>query len=168
MTKVTRGREHPHPNPLPEGEGNSWTNLILLLALSLGGCGTSSRDAEKVSRREPALTMTDPCAMRLHDLSGALLLYHANHGVLPETLEELRSMPGALAPLESFDCPVSHQAYQYDPNGEKKGENTLLLYDPAPAHDGKRWVVHLLDWKPGSPLVTKVDQLSEKLFSGPR
>ncbi len=141
---------------------------MILLAMSIGGCKHTTRDGKTSSKKRASLTMTDPCAMRLHDLSGALLLYHANHGELPETLEELRLMPGALAPLESFDCPASHQAYQYDANGEIKGERVLLLYDPAPAHEGKRLVVEMIDWKPGKPLVTKVDQLPEKLFSQKR
>ncbi len=142
-----------------------FVSLFLLLAM-VTGCKTSARESGKSSEKSTSLTMTDPCTMRLHDLSGALLLYQANYGRLPETLEALREMPGALAPLESFDCPESHQAYQYDSNGEKKGERVLLLYDPVPAHDGKRWVVEMVDWKPGRPLVTKIIQIPEKVFSG--
>lgn len=110
--------------------------------------------------------MTDPCAMRLHDLAGALLLYHATYGMLPPSLAELREVPSLLGPLETFKCPASAMDYQYDPNGERKRDRVLLLYDPAPAHEGKRRAVELIESKPNQPLVTKVIALPEEYFSG--
>src|SRR5688500_14109954 len=50
------------------------------------------------------ITNTDPCATRLHDISGALLLYYARNNDLPPALADLQGTPGVDGPA-SFECP---------------------------------------------------------------
>jgi hypothetical protein len=139
---------------------------MLLIALAFSGCGSSNGGKPAADRSNAQRTMTDPCAMRLHDLAGALLLYHASHGSLPATLEELRNVPGAIAPLESFACPVSKAPYRYEPAGlSLRGRVArVILFDATAAHDGKRWAVEVPDSAPDEPLVTKVVSLPESAF----
>ena len=102
----------------------------------------------------------DPCAERLHDLSGRLLLYYAANRRLPKRLADL---PVPHAPLV---CPVSGEPYVYDPEGlvlpDRPGR--LVLYDPAPSHLGGRWGITLIRTSPGAPLTTRVVWLREALL----
>ena len=137
--------------------------VVIVSGLFLAGCqGSSPKQAKEDSPR----TMTDPCAMRLHDLSGALLLYHATYQHLPPTLDGLRSIPDAVSPLESFSCPSSKQAYLYSPEGVAVAGQAgrVVVNDASPAHNGKRWAIEVLDSSPESPLVTKVVSLPESDF----
>ena len=133
----------------------------------LAGCQASK---PKQASGDALPTMTDPCAMRLHDLSGALLLYHATYHQLPPTLNDLRSIPDAVSPLETFNCPVSNQPYLYSQTGVAVAGQTgrVIVYDATPAHDGKRWAIEVLDSSPESPLVTKVDFPPRVSFSKSR
>ena len=102
------------------------------------------------------ITATDPCAMRLHDVSGPLLLYYGLNLHMPESLEQLRTLPGA-DPSLSFACPVSGKPYVYAPNGvavpNQKG--FAVLYDPEPSHSNHHWAV-MVEEQPDKPLLTRV------------
>ncbi|MFT3787649.1 MAG: hypothetical protein QM770_16025 [Tepidisphaeraceae bacterium] len=110
------------------------------------------------------LSNTDPCAMRLHDVCGALLLYYFTHNELPEKLSDLNAIPGE-APVE-LTCPVTKTPYIYTPNGIQIPERKsfIIIYDPSPAHAGMRWAVSIEQPVPGQPLVTKVVPLAERFF----
>lgn len=137
--------------------------IFILSGIVLAGCQASK---PKQASGDTPLTMTDPCATRLHDLSGALLLYHATYHQLPPTLEDLRRIPDAVSPLESFNCPVSRRPYLYSQGGVAVAGQTgkVIVYDATPAHDGKRWAIEVLDSSPDSPLVTKVVSLPDSDF----
>src|SRR5439155_17816913 len=77
------------------------TAIVVALAwIAAAGCAPSN---PPVSSRPPITSPTatpldpnhDPCAMRLHEASGALLLYYAQHRDLPPSLEVLEKVPGA-------------------------------------------------------------------------
>ena len=140
--------------------------IACLAGLLLYGCTTGDGGAAPADAQPADLTLSDPCAMRLHDLSGALLLYHASTGELPPTLEALRRVPNAIGPLETFECPVSSASYVYAPQGVSLLGRVpkVVLFDASPVHDGKRWAVEVLDSTPGSPLVTKVVAIPEETF----
>src|SRR5262245_21737862 len=107
--------------------------ISVALLWTLGGCISSTESRTKSPtdsrlRQSGALSNTDPCAMRLHDISGAILFYYASHHQLPPTLAELRAMPG-FDQLE-FICPESNLAYVYAPGGL-----------PAPNQPGAKIIV---------------------------
>jgi hypothetical protein len=109
---------------------------------------------------------SDPCAERLHNLSGLLLEYYVLHKGLPETLEELRKVAGPGAPL-SFECPTSGQPYLYEPRGEPAPgrAGAVVIRDPLPVHLGMRWAVVILKPDRTQPLNTRVIALPEKAGS---
>ena len=122
-----------------------------ILALTAGFAGTLSLAAgcqnPVVSVPSPGaatraaiapLSIQDPCANRLHDLGGLLLLYAAVHQQLPPTLEALRPYVDAGQTLQ-VTCPVSGRPYVYPPLGlTAPGDSRrIILYDAAP-HQGYR------------------------------
>src|SRR5437773_10560864 len=88
--------------------GAAW----LLAVVCVGCAARPNARARAAPAKTPAISNTDPCAMRLHDISGALLLYFSAHHDLPAKLDELKSPA-----LNAFVCPVSHQPYVYDARG---------------------------------------------------
>jgi hypothetical protein len=112
---------------------------------------------------EPA----DPCATRLHDLSGLLLMYYSINKHLPDRLDELASL--ADVDLEfNTNCPASGQPYVYDPAGlgSPTSDRFLVLYDSVPAHGGLRWGVFVAPPRDGKPPATWVILMSEEVFRG--
>jgi len=111
---------------------------------------------------------TDPCAVRMHDLSGLLLLYYAVNKHLPDRVEELAPLAD---PDVTFDptCPLSGRPYVYAPGGlqsSEGGERYLVLYDAAPSHGGLRWGVFVAPPQAGKPPATWVILMSEQVFRG--
>jgi hypothetical protein len=154
----------------PGRTGHAVARQVLIAAvlaplLLLVGC--KSRGSDKPSRaRGPVapISNTDPCAMRLHDLAGGLLMYQLEHHRLPERLDQLKGLPIVPGDIE-FVCPVSHQPYLYTPQGLRIASHpgVIVLRDAAPSHAGMRWAVFLLPpEQPGEPMVTKVIAVSEK------
>ena len=115
----------------------------------------------------PAISNTDPCAMRLHDICGALLLYYQQNHTLPKSLDELANSP-LLEGSQALVCPVSKQPYLYNPVGITNAESRarLICYDPTPAHAGCRWAITITEpAQENGPLVTKVIGLPESHFT---
>ena len=106
----------------------------------------------------------DPCAMRLHDLCGPLLLYFARHESLPATADELMGMPGLDVP--ELACPASGQKYVYNPHGPTgpQAGTRIILYDATPAHGGRRWGIAVSEPQPGQALVARVVVLPQSVF----
>jgi hypothetical protein len=110
--------------------------------------------------------LTDPCATRLHDLSGLLLTYYAVNRHLPDRLEELAPLADVDTPFETT-CPTSGKPYVYAPSGLQSstgGERFLVLYDAVPAHGGLRWGVFVAPPREGQPPATWVILMSEDVF----
>ena len=70
----------------------------LMIALMSGaffaaGCAAPapSQQAKPADVSRPSLTSTDPCAMRLHEVCGALLLYYNAHHALPPTVAAIEA-----------------------------------------------------------------------------
>lgn len=125
--------------------------MVTLLVLVAGCSAPPPREAHR--RVEP----TDPCAMRLHDISGHVLLFYATQGKLPAKLEDLAAEKSG-DPLPPFECPVTKARYKYDRNGlDAPGQpGRVVLADAVPAHAGFRWGVVIEEPGPGKPLVTRV------------
>jgi hypothetical protein len=135
----------------------------LVVAALAAGCQTAPPAPRRLG------IQIDPCAERLHDLCGHLLLYYAAHGQLPPTLEDLK-LDESLSPSPPV-CPISNKPYLYNPSGLSipGRQGRLVLYDPEPTHSGMRWGI-LVTAPPGGGLMTaNVILVSEKdLASGGR
>ena len=133
------------------------------VAASSNGAGAGAKSPKDAAG--PAISNTDPCASRLHDICEPLLLYYLKNGKLPGRLEELRDLPG----FEQIEltCPVSNKPYLYNPIGITTAENRtrLICYDPAPSHFGMRWAISIIEPEENGPLVTKVIGLPEAHFT---
>lgn len=138
--------------------------IVLVSAIALlSSCSSPSpqpraRAAGKggVALESPDLN-TDPCATRMHDICGPLLLYFASNKRLPASLDELKGTPG-FGDLGNFVCPVSKKPYVYVPQTVivPGVQGDVILYDPLPVHDGFRWAITALPPQGGGPLVLKV------------
>ena len=129
----------------------AWPAMLVAAALALGACTTLTREPP---RSRPSI---DPCADRLHDLAGHLLLYYSAHGRLPPTLDDLPAAADPGRPLSPV-CPASGEPYVYRPDGlEVEGQpGRLVLYDAVPAHSGMGWAVALIEPTGDGPLDTRV------------
>ncbi len=133
-----------------------WIGLAVLAA----GCQTS----EPPMVRRPSVRK-DPCAERLHDLCGHLLLYYSTHGRLPPTLADLKPTGGL--PLPPLVCPASEKPYVYDPTGLTIAHQPgrLVVYDPEPSHSGMRWGILVRKTTDGSSPTARVILVDEGEFT---
>ena len=165
---------------------------VLLAGLLPGGCVTETRTEQggvvkveaprerrqqtprqTVRPRDPSAPplpndATDPCALRLHDISGLLLTYYAVHKQLPERMDELAAFADAEVQFKP-ECPESGRPYVFAPQGLQTsagGDRYLIIYDAVPAHGGLRWGVFVAPPKGGQPPATWVILMSEEVFRG--
>jgi hypothetical protein len=143
--------------------------IALALAMMVGCASSSSRHGAKTQATANGFSQpssaSDPCALRLHDLVGGLLLYYAQHNELPPNLKTLELPSGELT--NDLVCPVSHQPYIYDPRGlpAPDEKSRLIIYDAVPAHGSFRWAVAITEPKPGQPLIAEVVAAPESIFT---
>ena len=111
------------------------------------------------------LSAVDPCAIRLQDITGAMLQFYVVNRHLPEKLEGVRTFSDFGAELQ-FTCPVSRQPYIYIPNGlQSAGRNKrIMLHDATAAHDGNRWCVLMAPIQSGKAPYLEVVLMPENLF----
>lgn len=107
----------------------------------------------------------DPCAMRLHDIAGAIAEYYALYKTLPQRLADVATMADLDGPL-NFTCPLSGQPYVYVPQGLRAPGRTklIIVHDAAPSHDGKRWCIVMTPLRPGAAVSLDVVPLPEPIF----
>jgi hypothetical protein len=107
---------------------------------------------------------TDPSALRLEDIDGAILLFYHIEGSMPPKLEDLRSIGSAGADL-NFNSP-SGQPYGYVPGGLSVAgtQKLLVVYDPVETANGQRWCILISPPQPGAALSAEVMALPEIVF----
>ena len=128
---------------------------------------SSSSTSTITTPEKSSAANTDPCAMRLHDVCGPLLLYYATHRALPAKLEQLSQVPG-FETVNDFTCPASGKPYVYNPAGIPAPDRTMrvIIYDAVAAHDGTRWGIAIpTNTGGGGTLVAKVVAVPEGRFS---
>jgi hypothetical protein len=121
--------------------------------------GADNRDANPDS-------LTDPCAARLHDIGGAMLLYYVLHHKMPEKLEDVVPLADAGQSLP-LTCARSGQPFQYFPDGlaAPQKEKRIVVFDPTPMGAKKyRWCLMVSPSKPGS-IAVDVIPLAESVFN---
>ncbi len=155
--------------------------FVLAAALALCGCETqTTKVGVATMHADPAqpsghpsgrltpdeAVATDPCAMRLHDISGALLQYFALNKRLPDKLDDVKAFADAGEPLQ-LSCPASGKPYGYAPAGLvlEGRRKRIIVFDPTPAHDGQRWCVFMADdTRPGAAQSLEVLPVPEAVF----
>ena len=156
--------------------------VVALAAALIGGCTTETKrvraptpppppraDAMASAPRDvlPSNAANlDPCAIRLHDVAGALLMYYFTHQRLPDTLDEVTPFGDAGEPVV-LTCPASDQPYVYTAQGILLAEQRarVIVYDPTPAHyGGYRWAIRIEEPADGKPLLARVIALPESFF----
>ena len=145
--------------------------LAVFVAAALTACSSPRKQTTATTQAtEAAISESDACPQRLHDLEGGLLLYYAQNRRLPPTLASL-VLPGtdAAAAAEAILCPVSHQPYVYDPRGlpGPDGVSRLIVYDSLPSHNGRRWAITIAESDGNQPLIAKVIAVPESTFAAP-
>ncbi len=125
---------------------------------------SSAKPARANSEFEGLNAATDPCAARLQDICGAMLMAYAMNKSLPGTLDELQ--PYANGVTLNFNCPVSGQRYVYVPGGLRanKVRDVLMVYDDEPVHHGDRWGIVMSPAQPNTAVTMYVIPLNDKLF----
>ena len=145
--------------------------MLLFAVVACGAIGCASNDNSRARTPSDArarnntggLSNTDPCAMRLHDISGAILFYYAIHHQLPPTLDDLRALSDYDQP--EYICPESKLPYIYNPTGLPTANQPgakIVMYDASPAHAGMRWAISITE--SGVP-TTKVIAVREEYFA---
>jgi hypothetical protein len=110
---------------------------------------------------------SDPCSVRMHEISGAMLTFVAMNGRMPAKLEELRAVTGVgEGPLE-FMCPVTGEAYAYVPGGLRAEEGrVVVLHDRSADAAGMRWVIQMQQGRGRQAPATWVTRVTERAFRG--
>ena len=126
-----------------------------------GGCGAPPPPPA------PRTAVTDPCAERLHDLCGPLLLYRALRKKLPDSLEDLRKDAGPGEEI-ALECPSTGKAYIYEKDGITVPgiAGKVIVHDAVP-HSGVRWAITVMGADSASTLNTRVVAIVEG-DGGPR
>ncbi len=152
--------------------------VLVVLAIATSGCQSNKPAGQKKQKQQTSaqpplqqqprinpLSKADGCDARLQDIGGLFLLYSMMNHRLPESLDELRTIPGA-SDVGDFTCPVSKQPYIYERAGipVPSGAGRIILYDPAPSHGGQRLCLSLSETGQGGALVVKVVALPELFF----
>jgi hypothetical protein len=140
----------------PQKPANPRANSDTLSDISSGDGGMTSPDQ---------LLSTDPCASRLQDIGGTLLLYYSVNRHMPAKLEEIKPLADFDQDLQ-FTCPLSGKPYGYTPTGLAAvgKEKRIVVYDSEPSHNGKRWCVFMPPPRPGKAMSVEVLEVPEGLF----
>ena len=143
------------------------SKVVLCLACLWGAaCAGPAPGPGPVEDPSESLALaTDPCAMRLHDISAAMLMYINLHKRMPESLEQLRPLADA---GEDFHlvCPVSGKPYVYVPAGlgVVDQDRVLVIFDSEPAHNGWTWDIVLDPAVGNQPLTLTVVRHSQPVL----
>jgi len=143
------------------------------LCIAIAGCKSKPARNLNISNERKSAPFADPlakaggCDSRLQDISGLLLLYQQMNHHLPDSLDQLKSLPGADT-VPDFTCPVSGQPYVYNKEGIPSPSHAgrIFVYDSTSAHDGMRLALIIPQAPPGRAVVAQVIALPEGFFKG--
>lgn len=148
-----------------EGGIGSGRPVVVVNGQSTEPDGTSRPPSSPIMSIDRALK-SDPCSVRLHEISGAMLSYLAIQGRLPRTLDELQSMQGPGEPALNFTCPTTAEPYVYVPQGLRSPTDPrqIVVHDRSPDAMGLRWVILMQPPKGRQTPATWVMRLPESEF----
>jgi hypothetical protein len=170
---------------MPRARRTTWFLACVIPALALPACKSTTDpnppprsivrvNGEQFSAGAPdkpqpldQTLKSDPCAARLHAISGAMLEYYALHNRLPAKLQDLQSLADLDQPLQ-FTCTDSGQPFVYVPAGLHSPDETrrIILHDPVPDRSGLRWVIMMQKPRGRQPAAMWVVSLTDPLFRG--
>jgi len=112
--------------------------------------------------------LDDPVSGRMQDIVYVMLSYIANHqDQLPDTLEQLREVPGQ-GPTLNLVCPGTNEEFKYSRAGMYAGKDPrrLIMWEPTPSHSqGKaRACVFIPRIEPGAAVIPEVRIIPEEEF----
>lgn len=112
---------------------------------------------------QAVVSNTDPSAMKMHDIAGALFFYYAMNKRFPEKIEDAFAVGDV--PLD-MNVPGGKGQYVYTPDGFllQDRKSRIVVFEPAPLHDGYRLAITIADPEGTQPLVAKVIALPESFF----
>jgi len=145
-------------------QSRSPVSVACWIVLGVCAAGCQGFEAAPPAAPRPSVRV-DPCAERLHDICGQLLLYYAGNKRLPRTLAELTTTGSQhVRPLV---CPVSGKPYVYNPDGLRLPgrPGRLVLYDAAASHSGMRWGIFVSDPEGDRPFTARVILLPQESLS---
>jgi hypothetical protein len=121
--------------------------------------GSTAQPLERVLK-------SDPCATRLHEISGAMLTYQAVRGRMPASLEDLQTVQGVTEGPLQLTCPASGEAYVYVPDGLRSAEDArqIVVHDRSADASGFRWVILMQPPRGRQAAATWVMKLGEPAF----
>ena len=125
-----------------EGGIGSGAPVVVVNGQSAGRDGASGKPASPPMSIDRALK-SDPCSVRLHEISGAMLTYLATRGRMPRTLDDLQSTLDPGEGVLTFTCPTTGEPYVYVPQGLRSGADPrqIVVHDRSPDATGLRWVI---------------------------
>jgi hypothetical protein len=146
--------------------------LLLLAALLLAACAPSANvkppaAPPAAAAADDTALATDPCAIRLQDISSAMLFYVIQHKEMPHTLEDVRILGGtAAADPKFFTCPTTGQPYIYVRAGLSVPgqERLLVVYDSVADSAGLRWGIVAAPADGNRPLTMLVVRLTQRVL----
>jgi hypothetical protein len=151
--------------------------LMVLVPLLVTGCQTVSVSSTPVERtagvslpaNRPATdeesVASDPCAIRLDHVIEAMYQFYLLNKRLPDTLEQLKPFGDELNPIQLV-CTATGQPYQYSFNAlmSPGRSKRILVWDPTPAHQGRRYCILISYTQPNNGLALEVDAVPEADF----
>ncbi len=150
--------------------------LATVIWLLLAGCQTVSVSKQPVTDPGVALppdraptdeesVAGDPCVIRLDHVVEALVQYYMLNKQMPLELAELKPFGDLLTPIQLV-CTASGQPYQYDQHGLMSAGRSkrIVVWDPTPAHHGKRWCIMMPYTPPGAAMSLEVVSVPEADF----
>ena len=151
---------------MTKGRRTALAACLVVLAAPLAGCKFERVQPEPTSTA--LIPMLDPCAERLHDIAGTLLLHCAATGELPPDTAAIKRAGGEACP--PLECPVSREPYVYNPAGLSIPDQSglLVLYDAKPSHNGKRWGLIVGQAVRNKPLEVRVILLPDNVVASPK
>ncbi|MGC4034211.1 MAG: hypothetical protein QM754_21235 [Tepidisphaeraceae bacterium] len=112
---------------------------------------------------QAVISNTDPSALKMHDIAGALFFYYAMNKHFPEKIEAAFAVGDV--PLD-MNVPGGHGQYIYTPDGFllQDRKSRIVVFEPAPLHDGYRLAITIADPEGNQPMLAKVIALPESFF----
>jgi hypothetical protein len=140
------------------------TALLLLAAGCQSGAPAARTERMQEIEADRAVA-SDPVAIQMQNISGAMLMYIAGHQKLPAHLEDLRKSPDVDTPLV-FISPTTGKPYSYEPAGlvsEGKSKR-IVLYESDAGRKQSRWCILMSDPAANAPLSVDVLLVPESVF----
>jgi hypothetical protein len=125
---------------------------------------TDSRGVSSADMASPDTVLeADPSFVRLNEIGGAIMLYWSiNKQMPPQLVDAQTADPDEVL---NFNSIPSGEPYAYVPAGlSAGGAKRIIVCDPEPGRDGKRWCLLMPQPAVGMALSVETVQIPEAIF----